>query len=550
MIIKMRDQKGFIQTPAFIVIIAGVLILSGAGYFSIKQHQKSSQQKIKKGQPSLDTKPTITPPTTIPPVTIPPSTKSTPTPTTPPETTIPKNKGGIPLKSSPQDSPFGFHPSAVVPSEYKIQNPFDFATDIGIKWDRPVVYFFWFSIQPDLNQSTFKWDNYDKYLKAMPGTINQVGNIAIGSPRQAASKYTTYAKSEKSFLPKDGEAYKQFVKAVVERYDGDGKNDMPGLAKPIKYWQADNEPPHGMTDYAEFLKITYEAVKEADSNAKVIIGGVPGMPPASDYLKIFDKFYLPILSDLAKSKGRYFDVFDFHWYGNATGDYLGAKEVFEHIKNKVNALGLTPPDGYWITEMGTYSGDPSPMPAVPGLSSIDYPHQTEKQQAIDLVKRYVYPLSLGIKKVFMAFGLVEGFQNDGGYFDFNGLIYDGRFKDDQGKGVKKLGYYTYKKMTEILEGSDWNNIQKIQESGGIYIYKFTNQGKPIWVAWNDNSASKTITISGISSVSAKITEAVSNKESGKEVASYDSAFNTETKSVSVGKVTIILKDKPVFVEEK
>jgi len=29
------------------------------------------------------------------------------------------------------------------------------------------------------------------------------------------------------------QACKKFVKALVERYDGDGKNNMPGLKKPI-----------------------------------------------------------------------------------------------------------------------------------------------------------------------------------------------------------------------------------------------------------------------------------------------------------------------------
>jgi hypothetical protein len=70
------------------------------------------------------------------------------------------------------------------------------------------------------------------------------------------------------------------------------------------------------------------------------------------------------------------------------------------------------------------------------------------------------------------------------------------------------------------------------------------------VAWNDNSASKIITISGISSTQAKITEAVPKYESGKDVADYNAAFNTETKSVQGGKITITLKDIPVFVEEK
>ncbi|OGI17822.1 MAG: hypothetical protein A3J63_03425 [Candidatus Moranbacteria bacterium RIFCSPHIGHO2_02_FULL_40_12b] len=105
-------------------------------------------------------------------------------------------------------------------------------------------------------------------------------------------------------------------------------------------------------------------------------------------------------------------------------------------------------------------------------------------------------------------------------------------------------------MTEVLEGSDWDNIEKIQESGGVYIYKFNNNGKNIWVAWNDNSGSQIITISGISSTQVKITEAIPKYESGKEVTNYNTAFNTETKSVSAGKITITLSGKPVFIEEK
>ena len=32
------------------------------------------------------------------------------------------------------------------------------------------------------------------------------------------------------------EDYKTFLIKIVDRYDGDGSNDMPGLTKPIIYW--------------------------------------------------------------------------------------------------------------------------------------------------------------------------------------------------------------------------------------------------------------------------------------------------------------------------
>lgn len=441
------------------------------------------------------------------------------------------------------NSPFGVHPAPV--TSLKLDNPFSLATDIGVKWDRPALYFFWTLVAKNPKNTEFNWDRYDKYLQAMPQSMMMMGNIAIGSPLKDGATYEMFAKSKKSFLPKDEVYYKKFVEAVVERYDGDGIEDMPNLKNPIKYWQVDNEPPHAMTDYAQFLKISYEAIKQADGGAKVLIGGVPGMPPLSAYLDSFDKYFLPILQDLSKIEGRYFDVLDHHWYGDATGDYSDMKKAYEYIDGKIKSLGIDY-DEVWITEMGTYSGDPKGVNPLAGL--IDYPKQTEGQQAIDVVKRYVYPLSFGVKKIFLAFGLIEGFKYDQGYFDFTGLIYDGRFNSDLGSGVKKLSYYAYKKMVETLEDSDWSNIKTIQEKDGVYVYRLLKHGAPIYVAWNDNQEEKQVTIYGVDSSEVRITEAVPKYETGKELADYSTAFETETRKVDANKIIITLKDKPVFVE--
>jgi hypothetical protein len=352
-----------------------------------------------------------------------------------------------------------------------------------------------------------------------------------------------------SYLPINTNKYIAFVKAMVERYDGDGIADMPGLTNPIKYWQVGNEPNIAKSGFADLQRITYTAIKEACPDCTVLIGGVPGMPPVDQYITNFDQRYKPILDALA---GKYVDVMDFHWYGNATGDYRGAKDVYNHIRSVLNADGFFSIP-FWIAEMGAYSGDPVPVPI--SDPPIDYPFQTERQQALDYLKRFVYPLSFGVKKIFPAFGLMEGFKYDGGYFDFTGMIYDGWGTGDPGLGVKKLGYYTYKKMTEILENSDWNNIQTIQESDGIYIYKFIKHGKPIWVAWDDERITcittlcgRQVTISGIESRQVKITEAVPKYLSGKEVIDYNTAFTIETKNVADRQVTTLLGDSPVFVE--
>jgi hypothetical protein len=81
--------------------------------------------------------------------------------------------------------------------------------------------------------------------------------------------------------------WKEFVSALVERCDGDGIGNMPGLEIPIKYQEASNEPGiqsgfntffNGSSeDYLEILKATYQAVKEGDPEARVLHAGMAGM---------------------------------------------------------------------------------------------------------------------------------------------------------------------------------------------------------------------------------------------------------------------------------
>ena len=66
---------------------------------------------------------------------------------------------------------------------------------------------------------------------------------------------------------------------------------------------------------------------------------------------------------------------------------------------------------------------------------------------------------------------------------------------------------------------------------------------------NDNEAEKQVTISGLRSNQARITEAVPKLESGKDVTDYNGAFNTKNEKIENGKITLIIKDIPVFIEE-
>lgn len=450
-----------------------------------------------------------------------------------------------------QDSPFGFLDLYTAPRQTQEQLQ-KFLQSVGVSsieefMDRINTYI------KDLNfgfaRLAYYWQAkefpHDNIKKAHEAGLDLM--ITIYPP-------LTYPSDEKGWIDR--------VVNAVEAYDGDGLNDYSDIT--IKYWQVANESNFQAhwTDtpenYAKLLSITYDAIKSADPDAVVILGSEI-MPSGTGIIPgVSETFFSDVFKSLGNKKK--FDIVDLHYYGTASKSIINGKIQRTHIgiakqvddfRKKLSDAGYSDKTPIWISETGTYATKNIEPPWVP---------QTEKEQAIEMVKIYVVSFGKKIEKVLWALGIMDvpWWEPGGNFFRHTGLIYanDSAYpeyaRESPGNTLwtKKLSYYTYKKMVEILEGSDWENIQVIQEKDDVYIYKFIKAGKPIWVAWNDNSQEKQITISGITSSQVKITEVVPKYESGKEVADYNTAFNTETKSVQAGKITLTLKDKPVFMEEK
>ena len=94
--------------------------------------------------------------------------------------------------------------------------------------------------------------------------------------------------------------YKNFLIKLVDRYDGDGSNDMPGLTKPIKYWDVMNEPEFKMffkgskEDFIEIFNFSSKVIKEKQPDAVIVMAGAAGMFPES---KKYWKVVLPKIKD-------------------------------------------------------------------------------------------------------------------------------------------------------------------------------------------------------------------------------------------------------------
>lgn len=443
-------------------------------------------------------------------------------------------------------SPFGFHPGEITDLQYD-KAGFSDANYLGAQWTRSGLYGYWSVVQADLAQAAYDFSQNDRSWQNMPSNMNILANISPGpemvgpDDKQTADRYKSG-----SWEPIEQAKYSAFVAAFVERYDGDGKDDMPGLRSKVRYWQVGNEfnlNKDRRGGIGVLQRITYQAIKKADPGAKVLMGG-----PYFERDQIIDQFdqvYYPALKEL---KGKYIDIFDIHTYGNATGDYQlkdnKNRDIISHIKNRLKETGF--PDIYlWSAEGGTYSGAPT-----------GYSRQSERQQANDLVRRYVYLASRGVWKLYWAWGLMEGFKDVDGYFDHTGLIYDGQGTDDAGLGTRKLGYYAYKRIAESLDGYYWNAIQTVKDGAQdkIHLYRYKNgRNRYKWVAWydcyQDSGCSRKVWFKLGQDGKIKITELIPDAQTGQAVTKYPNAFKSYAVSAESQAITITLTDKPVLIEK-
>lgn len=401
---------------------------------------------------------------------------------------------------------------------------------LGIKWARlhPNIFgtFGLSGVDPMYNGRDLDFSKQDELVRiAQENNINLLAGI---SPTPTDAEWL----SMETFIPEDKDAYTSYVRKLVERYDGDGIDDMPGLKQPVKYWQLENEPDlHNKVrgqrgnakfcspeEYFEVLKLTFEAAKEADKDAMIVLNAVgigQGMGDTSIN-------YLQRLNELGAKK--YYDIFSYHVYPGTYNTYA-LKEFLQRVKAFIAGKPV------WITESGISS-------RYRGLENV-----SEINQAAWVIKHHVFHAASGVKRIFwLTFTDMSLNVPEGQIAKYAGLLtFSSR--------TRKLAYYTYKKMVEALEGSDWNNIQAVEEKDGIYIYKFIKQGRPIWVAWNDNKEPQEITVSGISSIQVKITKAIPVYEHGAEVVDYGSAFETGVRPAQNERITIVLGQSPVFIEE-
>jgi len=267
-----------------------------------------------------------------------------------------------PIPEAAPESKFGIFTSER--DLQKLDNGRDAWLPEGVLWERSHPgYASWQQIET--SKGNYDWVKIDAYVKGAQASGIQIlftiwpfadwdqltynsdlpeePPLPIGDAERGKDPSTFLSLAKRRGKPCDMNAYRQFLGLLIERYDGDGSNDMAGLRYPIKYWEIANEPEvdfffqGSSRDYFELLKVSYETIKSTDPSAQVLSGAAVqrrGMDPDLGFRPFWEKFY-------KLGGANYFDIANIH----SPPDVQRFADFLKDQGVEVKPI--------WVTEMGS-----------------------------------------------------------------------------------------------------------------------------------------------------------------------------------------------------
>lgn len=394
----------------------------------------------------------------------------------------------------------------------------------------------WRSIEPvNVTPDAYNWSSADgAYAVAHPenGGLNVIGTIEF-APDWAAP-------AENGPLYPDAlDDFAEFMSAIVERFDGDGFEDAPG-SPIVTYWEIYNEPDnnsdvnspyfaepmhwgdHG-AEYANMLATIYPAIKAANPQAQVVIGGL-----ALDWFEAEGgPFVESFLSDvLAAGGGNYFDVMNFHsypafysrWTNNLGPGLLGKAEA---VRSVLADYGLEKP--VIVTEAGWMSNE-RPGAFIPGSPEI---------QARYVVQLFTESMAADLDVMIWWLLFDPAFP----YPFMNGLVTEGPLVEP------KLSYTVYQNMVAELGTTHFVRSLSAVEMGHSFmeahLFEDNVHRRYLYVAWLNRVDTMETAPLQIVATTAKVTDSLT----GDMFVVQDGADGSVD-----GLVTVTVGANPLYVE--
>lgn len=239
--------------------------------------------------------------------------------------------------ASPTSPPvFGLnsHLATRYPDPSSMDIPAELVSELGVSWVREDLH--WHRVQP--RPDVWDWTFTDAALRALLSRgINVLG--VLGPSVGWATPYRNDPPNDVSYYAPDPDAFVNYARGVVTRY-----------RRYVKHWEIWNEPDHPFfwrpapdpAAYANLLIRTAAAIREADPEATILIGGV----------NPFDTTFLRAMAHYGAWNS--FDVLAIHPYVNP---YSPEDGNLAAAVVGVRALGQQyGPKPIWVTEIGWASG--------------------------------------------------------------------------------------------------------------------------------------------------------------------------------------------------
>jgi len=213
----------------------------------------------------------------------------------------------------------------------------------------------WSQIQPNEGAPP-DWSAVDAQVENAARSGIEILPVAYGSPGYAASE----RREPPLGSPEAKQGWKEFIAAAVERYGRGGEFwtefelEHPGVKpRPMTALQAWNEqnsptfytPKPSPKEYAKLLKITNQALDEADSDVHLVLGGMFGTPRRNQGI-----YSWKFLKRLYKVKGakKLFDAVALHPYS----PNLDGVEAQVELARKQMKKAKDQKTPVWVTELG------------------------------------------------------------------------------------------------------------------------------------------------------------------------------------------------------
>jgi hypothetical protein len=447
----------------------------------------------------------------------------------------------------------------------------------------------WSKMQPDID-GPINYSVADQFVKEYQNAGFRELVIGLRTLSHADDNKATYGKDRPVPKPEYQDAYADWIRSFVERYDKDGVGDMPGLKYPVRYYEIEVEfssyTPEPVLDYVEKLKIAYEAAHGAYSDVLVAHSAFLAMtafdsnPSAGQYEKAFASMRIPDkhhnLADMRKvlDHPELFDRVNMH----ELGDPIMIERTVQWLVYEMDRRGYEKP---------IIISDTAPTPFVsygratsctgPFLGIVIWPAQESDRCrladyfnnildndvatvawknwyiAADMVKKVVVAAASGVELIDTAFtGDLPILNTKLGFASAGNGGFGGVVSETYNFVAKKYtvteyrpGFYALQQLAETLQGVE--SVRREPSDAEVRLYALKNQQGTFWIGWvhpnylvlpGDSEPTKSVML---------------NLPSGAKVVSMATTGNAEKAVVlnaDKGKVNVHLTMTPVYIFEK